>query len=83
MEDLDFVRRLERFGRTCCIIDPPLITSSRRFERRRALAIVYGWVRLHALFWLGVSPRRLAEIYKTHAPPPKIEEASTNSTDGW
>jgi rSAM/selenodomain-associated transferase 2 len=83
MEDLDFVRRLERFGRTCCIIDPPLITSSRRFERRRALAIVYGWVRLHALFRLGVSPRRLAEIYKTHAPPPKIEEASTNSTDGW
>src|SRR5262249_23766138 len=35
MEDLDFVRRLERFGQTCCIEDPPLITSSRRFDGRR------------------------------------------------
>ena len=35
MEDLDFVRRLERFGETCCIEDPPLITSSRRFDGRR------------------------------------------------
>jgi len=42
MEDLDFVRRLERFGRTCCIKDPPLVTSSRRFEGRHPLEIVYG-----------------------------------------
>ena len=74
MEDLDFVRRLERFGRTCCIKDPPLITSSRRFDRRHPLNIVYGWAKLHALFWLGVSPDRLAEIYKTHAPLTEIEE---------
>jgi hypothetical protein len=77
MEDLEFVRRLERFGRTCCIKDAPLITSSRRFERRHHLKIVYGWAKLHALFWLGVSPDRLAEIYKTHAPPPEIEGAPT------
>ena len=69
MEDWDFVRRLERFGRTCCIKDPPLITSSRRFERRHPLGIVYGWVRIHTLFWLGVSPDRLVEIYRTQAPP--------------
>lgn len=68
MEDLDFVRRLERFGRTCCIAEPPLITSSRRFEGRRAVVIVRGWIALHVLFWLGISPDRLAEIYKTHAP---------------
>jgi rSAM/selenodomain-associated transferase 2 len=72
MEDLDFVRRLERLGRTCCIKDPPLVTSSRRFEGRRPLEIVYGWVRMHALFWLGISPDRLAEIYKTQAPAPQI-----------
>src|SRR6266446_8248262 len=29
-ERLVDVRRLERFGRTCCIKEPPLITSSRR-----------------------------------------------------
>ena len=68
MEDREFVRRLERFGRTTRIKDPPLITSSRRFEGRRAVEIVYGWVGLHALYWLGVSPDRLAEIYETHAP---------------
>jgi rSAM/selenodomain-associated transferase 2 len=72
MEDLEFVRRLERFGRTCRIEDPPLITSSRRFEGRRPLEIFYGWVKLHALVWLGLSADRLAEIYKTHAPPPEI-----------
>jgi len=69
MEDLDFVRRLERVGRTCCIKDPPLITSSRRFDRRRPLEIFLGLVRLHVLFWLGVSPSRLAEIYKAQSPP--------------
>ena len=67
MEDWDFVRHLERYGRTCCIGEPPLITSSRRFEDRHPTAIVYRWVKLHLLFWLGVSPDRLAEIYKTHA----------------
>jgi hypothetical protein len=78
MEDLDFVRRLERFGRTRCIKDPPLVTSSRRFEGRRPWEIIYGWIRLHALFWLGVSPDRLAEIYKTHAPPPEVVAAAAD-----
>jgi len=68
MEDWDFVRRLERFGRTCCIKDPHLVTSSRRFEGRHPLEIFYGWVRIHALFWLGVSPDRLLKIYRTQAP---------------
>ena len=66
---LGLCARLERFGRTCCIKDPPLVTSSRRFERRHPLGIVYGWVRIHTLFWLGVSPDRLVEIYRTQAPP--------------
>jgi rSAM/selenodomain-associated transferase 2 len=75
MEDWDFVRRLERFGRTCCIKDPPLVTSSRRFERRHPLEIVYGWVRIHALFWLGVSPDVLVEIYRTQVPPSQIRKS--------
>jgi rSAM/selenodomain-associated transferase 2 len=69
MEDLDFVRRLERFGQTCCIKDPRLITSSRRFEGRRPREIFFGWAKLHLLLWLGVSPSRLAEIYNTRAEP--------------
>jgi len=68
MEDWDFVRRLERFGPTCCIKDPPLVTSSRRFAGRHPVEIVSGWIRIHLLYWLGVSPDRLNEIYRTQAP---------------
>jgi rSAM/selenodomain-associated transferase 2 len=74
MEDWDFVRRLERFGRTCCIKDLPLVTSSRRFEGRRPLKIFFGWARIHALFWLGTSPDRLLEIYRTQVPPRRIRK---------
>lgn len=63
MEDYDFVRRLERAGPTCRIEDPPLTTSSRKFEGRRASAIVWGWIVVHVLYWLGVSPERLARLY--------------------
>jgi rSAM/selenodomain-associated transferase 2 len=63
MEDYDFVRRLERAGPTCRIEQPPLTTSSRKFEGRRAGAIVWGWVVIHVLYWLGVSPERLALLY--------------------
>ena len=64
MEDYDFVRRLERFGPTRCIEEPPLVTSSRRFEGRRPIAIVWGWLEIHALYHLGVSPRVLARRYE-------------------
>ena len=64
MEDYDFTRRLERKGRTCCIDNPPLITSSRRFEGRQPFFIVLGWLEIHALFHLGVSPRLLARRYE-------------------
>jgi rSAM/selenodomain-associated transferase 2 len=74
MEDWDFVRRLERFGRTCCIEDPPLITSSRRFSGRHPFEIIYGLVRIHVLFWFGVSPERLVEMYRKQALPPQIRE---------
>tara|TARA_B100000676_G_C17983381_1_gene790415 strand:+ start:60 stop:749 length:690 start_codon:yes stop_codon:yes gene_type:complete len=65
MEDYDFVRRLEAHGKTCCIEEPPLRTSSRRFEGRRPAAIVFGWFLIHGLFHLGVSPERLARIYNS------------------
>ena len=63
MEDFDFTRRLERFGPTCCVEDPPLITSSRRFEGRHPLQIIWGWLKIHALYYMSVSPTRLARIY--------------------
>ncbi len=64
MEDYDFVRRLEKKGRTCCIEQPPLTTSSRRFEGRRPVSIVWGWIEIHLLFHLGISPAVLARRYE-------------------
>lgn len=63
MEDHDFVRRLERAGRTCRIEEPPLITSSRKFAGRHPVAIVCGWLAIHFLYGLGVAPQRLARLY--------------------
>ena len=63
MEDYDLVRRLRRAGPTACLAEPPLVTSSRRFEGRRPPAIVFGWARIHLLHWLGASPERLALLY--------------------
>lgn len=63
MEDYDFVRRLEDAGETVCIEDPPLVTSSRRFAGRHPAAIVWGWLKIHALFHLGMPPDRLARLY--------------------
>lgn len=65
MEDYDFVRRLEPVGRTHCIDYPPLITSSRRFAGRHPAAIVAGWLAIHALYSIGLSPRRLAVLYRS------------------
>lgn len=63
MEDYDFNRRLERAGPTCCIDRPSLVTSSRRFDGRHPVAIVWGWLKIHALYHLGVPPRILARLY--------------------
>ena len=63
MEDYDFARRLEAAGPTLCIDEPPLVSSSRRFRRRNKLAVVCGWIAIHALYHLGVPPERLARRY--------------------
>lgn len=63
MEDYDLSRRMERYGGTCCIDVPALGTSSRKFANRHPVVIFYGWMKMHALYALGVSPGRLARIY--------------------
>jgi len=65
MEDYCLVRRMEKVGRTCCIDEPGLVTSSRRFLGRRKYAIIFGWLRIHALFYLRINPDRLARIYNS------------------
>lgn len=65
-EDYDFVRRLEHRAkslkrRTLCL-GLPLVVSSRRF-RAGANRLLLRWATFQVLFWLGVSPHRLARLY--------------------
>lgn len=73
MEDYDFVKRMEKAGRTCCIEHPRLTTSSRRFEGRHPAAIFLGWLRMHALFALGASPHWLARLYDNRRERHKVQ----------
>ncbi len=61
-EDVDLFKRLKRAGR---FVHLPACatTSSRRFEGRfiRTFAL---WSCLQVLYWLGVAPQRLAQLYR-------------------
>ena len=65
MEDYDLSRKMERLGRTVCIENDPVITSSRRFKNRRPASIFIGWCILHALYYVGLSTRALGWVYDT------------------
>jgi rSAM/selenodomain-associated transferase 2 len=64
MDDYDFVRRLERLGRTACL-PGPAITSGRRWRRLGASRTVASWTLIQAGFVLRVPPRRLAKLYRS------------------
>jgi len=61
-EDLDFVRRLQKFGG---LINLPVavVSSSRRFEGRGFVLTFAQWSILQGLYWLGISPRVLNQLY--------------------
>lgn len=64
MEDVNFVRRLRRAGYRLGIVPVPVRTSPRRWEKE---GLVYATIRnwfLVTLFFLGVSPDRLARWYR-------------------
>lgn len=63
LEDLDFARRLARHGEIA-LLDLPITTSARRYRGRGILRnVATNWL-IWALFWLGVSPGRLARLYR-------------------
>ena len=61
-EDLDLIRRLKRHGR---MVHLPItvVTSSRRFEGRSFVVTFARWAALQALYWIGVHPRILGQLY--------------------
>ena len=64
MEDIIFVERMERAGRTAYLTGP-IESSTRRFKSR-AVRTLLLWGIMQLLFALGVSPWRLAKLYRAH-----------------
>ena len=62
MEDVEFCSRLKWFGKPACL-HRPLVTSSRRWEKNGIIRTVLLMWTLRFLYWLGVSPARLARWY--------------------
>jgi len=63
MEDIEFSRRLKRQGRIACL-RRKVLTSSRRWERYGMVPTLLLMWRLRLLYWLGVSPAKLAAMYR-------------------
>lgn len=62
LEDVDFLRRLGRYGRFA-VLPIPVVTSARRFLRRGIVRQQLRNILLVALFELGVPAERLARFY--------------------
>ena len=63
LEDLDFIRRLNRCGETV-VLPLRVTTSARRYLQRGIFhTIATNWL-IWVLFFLGVSPHRLARLYR-------------------
>jgi rSAM/selenodomain-associated transferase 2 len=62
MEDIDFSTRLKRTGQTVAIREQ-VTTSFRRWERQGPLRTILLMWTLRFLYWIGVSPHRLARFY--------------------
>ena len=63
MEDIDFSRRLKRKGATAALT-ATVTTSFRRWQQHGPFrTILLMWV-LRFLYWIGVNPHRLAQLYR-------------------
>lgn len=63
MEDVELVKGMRRLGRIQ-ILDQPVITSSRRWEREGWIRTTFRNLSLLFLYHLGVSPERLYKFYR-------------------
>jgi len=62
MEDIEFSKCLKHIGRIACLRDK-VTTSSRRWEKHGMIKTVMLMWQLRFLYWLGVTPKRLVELY--------------------
>ncbi len=62
-EDVIFYRRLRRLGKVV-VLKSPVLTSDRRWRKSGYLRTIATHLALRFLFLLGVSPARLAALYR-------------------
>lgn len=62
MEDIDICKRLKKTGHPLCLRSR-LVTSSRYWERGGIWATIILMWKLRLLYFLGVSPQRLVQLY--------------------
>lgn len=65
MEEFELLRKIrkQKLG-DIGLISLPLLTSCRRFTQRGTIRVYITMARILALYYLGVSPDRLAKLYK-------------------
>jgi len=62
MEDIAISRRLRRHTSAACL-SAQVITSSRRWEKQGVIATIVLMWKLRLLYFIGISPSRLAKMY--------------------
>ncbi len=63
MEDVELMRRIKKLGGQIYIIDEKVLTSPRRWEKEGAVYTTLRNQILIVLYYLGVSPNKLARFY--------------------
>ncbi len=64
MEDVDLMRRIKKDGRKIHILRDKVTTSARRWEKEGAVYTTLRNQVVVMLYYLGVSPHKLARLYK-------------------
>lgn len=81
MDDYEFVRRLERGGRTVCL-NPPMLVSDRRWRVKGLFPTLFSWVWIQILYSLGVPAEYLARWYGPVRNDHKLQHISADLAPG-
>jgi rSAM/selenodomain-associated transferase 2 len=63
LEDYEFARRLWKAG-ALALLDEPIYVSDRRWRNSGVFPTLWSWFWVQALYLAGVSPYRLAKLYR-------------------
>jgi GT2 family glycosyltransferase len=63
LEDYEFARRLWKSG-AVALLEEPIYVSDRRWKKGGLLRTLWQWFWIQGLYFAGVSPHRLAGLYR-------------------